>query len=64
VRGDVASGAVAPGAFFMPAKGGAAMVTWTLVTVGYVAPSVLGAVGLKTTGEAVARWGRAATRSD
>lgn len=33
------------------------MVTWTLVTVGYVAPSVLGAVGLKTTGEAVARWG-------
>jgi hypothetical protein len=40
------------------------MVTWTLVTVGYVAPSVLGAVGLKTTGEAVARWGRAATRAD
>lgn len=39
------------------------MVTWTLVTVGYVAPSVLGAVGLKATGEAVARWGRAAGRS-
>jgi hypothetical protein len=40
------------------------MVTWTLVTVGYVAPSLLGAAGLKSTGEAVARWGRAATRSD
>jgi hypothetical protein len=40
------------------------MVTWTLVTVGYLAPSVLGAMGLKTTGEAVTRWGRAATRTD
>jgi hypothetical protein len=39
------------------------MVTWTLVTAGYVVPSVLGAVGLKATGEAVARWGRAATRT-
>lgn len=39
------------------------MVTWTLVTVGYVAPSVLGAVGLRTAGDAVARWGRAATRA-
>ena len=38
------------------------MVTWTLVMVGDVAPRVLGAVGLKATGEAVARWGRAATR--
>lgn len=45
----------------MPAKGGEAMVTWTLVTVGYVASSVLSAGGLKTTGEAIARWGRAAT---
>ena len=51
------------GAFFMPATGGEAMVTWTLVTVGYVAPAVPGAVGLTTTGEAVARWGRAATRA-
>jgi hypothetical protein len=40
------------------------VVTWTLVTVGYLAPSVLGAVGLKSTGETVARWGRAATRAD
>ena len=39
------------------------MVTWTLVTVGYAAPSLLGAVGLKTAGEVAARWGRAATRS-
>ena len=39
------------------------MVTWTLVTVGYVAASLLSAGGLKTTGEAVTRWGRAATRA-
>jgi hypothetical protein len=39
------------------------MVTWTLVTVGYVAPSLVGAVGLKSAGEVVARWGRAATRT-
>lgn len=32
------------------------MVTWTLVAVG-------DAVGLKTAGEVVARWGRAAARS-
>lgn len=40
------------------------MVTWTLVTVGYVAPSLLGAVGLKSAGDVAARWGRAATRAD
>lgn len=38
--------------------------TWTLVTVGYAAPGVLGAIGLRNAGETVARWGRAATRSD
>lgn len=33
--------------------------TWTLVTVGYATPALLGAAGLKQAGEALARWGRA-----
>jgi hypothetical protein len=36
------------------------MVTWTLVTVGYVVPAVLGAGGFKHAGELMARWGRSA----
>lgn len=35
------------------------MVTWTLVTVGYVVPTVLGAGGVKHAGELMARWGSA-----
>jgi hypothetical protein len=38
------------------------MVTWTLVTVGYVAPALVGGIGLTRTGEIVARVGRAAGR--
>ncbi len=39
------------------------MVTWTLVTVGYAAPALIGAVGLKVTGDVATRLGRAAGRA-
>jgi hypothetical protein len=35
------------------------LVTWTLLTVGYVLSALLGAVGLRDAGEVLARWGRA-----
>lgn len=37
------------------------MVTWTLVTAGYLVPAVVGSAGFKHAGELVARWGRAST---
>jgi hypothetical protein len=36
------------------------VVTWMLVTVGYAAPAVVGAVGLRSAGDAATRLGRAA----
>jgi hypothetical protein len=39
------------------------MATWTLVTVGYLVPTVLGASGFKHAGELVARWGSASART-
>ena len=36
------------------------MVTWTLVTAGYVVPAVLGAGGFKHAGDLMTRWGRSA----
>jgi hypothetical protein len=40
-----------------------AVVTWTLVTVGYVAPALVGSIGLRNVGDAATRLGRAAGRT-
>ncbi|HXV95761.1 MAG TPA: hypothetical protein VD695_04360 [Gaiellaceae bacterium] len=36
------------------------LVTWMLVTVGYAAPALVGAFGLRSAGDAATRLGRAA----
>jgi len=47
----------------VPAKEVNWMVTWMLVTVGYVAPALVGGVGLRNTGDVAARLGRVAGRT-
>jgi hypothetical protein len=49
--------------FFMPAKEVNGLVLWTLVTVGYVAPALVGGIGLGHTGDVATRLGRAAGRT-
>lgn len=53
-------GSSAPGLFFVPRKEVTQLVTWMLVTVGYAAPAVVGAFGLRAAGHAATRLGRAA----
>lgn len=44
----------------MPVKEVNGLVTWMLVTVGYLAPALVGGIGLGHAGDVAARLGRAA----
>jgi hypothetical protein len=47
----------------MPAKEVNGLVLWMLVTVGYVAPALVGGIGLGHTGDVATRLGGAAGRT-